>query len=43
MSLRVPVKDMWFAMKHLAGIEAVAALPGYEDAGDDTAAAVLEG
>ena len=43
MSLRVPVKDMWFAMKHLAGIEAVAALPSCEDAGDDTAAAVLEG
>jgi alkylation response protein AidB-like acyl-CoA dehydrogenase len=42
MSYRAPVKDMLFAMKHLAGIDAVAALPGYEDAGYDTAAAVLE-
>ena len=42
MSYRAPVKEMLFAMKHLAGIDAVAALPGYEDAGYDTAAAVLE-
>lgn len=42
MSYRAPVKDMLFLMKHLAGIDAVAALPGYEDAGFDTAAAVLE-
>ena len=42
MTYRAPVKDMLFVMKELAGIEAVAALPGFEDAGCDTAAAVLE-
>ena len=42
MSYRAPIKDMLFVMKELAGIDAVAALPGYEDAGYDTAAAVLE-
>ena len=42
MSYRAPVKDMLFVMKELAGIEAVAALPGFEDAGFDTATAVLE-
>jgi alkylation response protein AidB-like acyl-CoA dehydrogenase len=42
MSYRAPVKDMLFLMKELAGIEAVATLPGFEDAGYDTAAAVLE-
>jgi alkylation response protein AidB-like acyl-CoA dehydrogenase len=42
MSYRAPVKDMLFVMKALAGIEAVATLPGHEDHGLDTAAAVLE-
>ncbi|WP_088282937.1 acyl-CoA dehydrogenase [Ideonella sp. A 288] len=42
MSYRAPVQDMLFVMKELAGIDAVAALPGNEDAGYDTAAAVLE-
>ena len=42
MTYRAPVKDMLFVMKHLAGIDAVAQLPGCEDAGYDTAAAVLE-
>ena len=42
MTYRAPVKDMLFVMKELAGIDAVAQLPGYEDAGFDTAAAVLE-
>jgi alkylation response protein AidB-like acyl-CoA dehydrogenase len=42
MSYRAPVKDMLFVMKELAGIDAVAQLPGFEDAGYDTAAAVLE-
>jgi len=42
MSYRAPVRDMLFVMKELAGIEAVAALPGHEEAGLDTAAAVLE-
>ncbi|MBL8349562.1 MAG: acyl-CoA dehydrogenase [Burkholderiaceae bacterium] len=42
MTYLAPVKDMLFAMKELAGLEAVATLPGYEDAGLDTAAAVLD-
>ena len=42
MTYRAPVKDMLFVMKELAGIDAVAQLPGHEDAGYDTAAAVLE-
>jgi 3-(methylthio)propanoyl-CoA dehydrogenase len=42
MSYRAPIKDMLFVMKELAGIDAVAQLPGYEEAGYDTAAAVLE-
>ena len=42
MTYRAPVKDMLFVMRELAGIDAVAALPGFEDAGYDTAAAVLE-
>jgi alkylation response protein AidB-like acyl-CoA dehydrogenase len=42
MSYRAPVKDMLFAMTELAGLQAVARLPGFEDAGPDTAAAVLE-
>ena len=42
MTYRAPVKDMLFAMKALADIDAVAQLPGHEEAGYDTAAAVLE-
>ncbi len=42
MSYRAPVKDLLFAIKHLAGIDAVAQLPGYEEAGYDTAVAVIE-
>jgi alkylation response protein AidB-like acyl-CoA dehydrogenase len=42
MSYRAPLKDMLFAIKDLADIDAVAALPGFEDAGFDTAQAVLE-
>ncbi len=42
MTYRAPVPDMLFVMKELADIDAVAQLPGYEDAGLDTAAAVLE-
>jgi len=37
-----PVKDMLFCMKELAGLEEVAQLPGFEDAGLETAQAVLE-
>ncbi len=42
MTYRAPVKDMLFCMKELADLEAVAKLPGFEEAGLDTAAAVLE-
>ncbi|MBL8340864.1 MAG: acyl-CoA dehydrogenase [Rubrivivax sp.] len=42
MTYRAPVKDMLFVMKELAGIDAVAQLPGHEEAGYDTAAAVLD-
>ena len=42
MTYRAPVKDMLFVMKALADIDAVAQLPGHEEAGADTAAAVLE-
>ena len=42
MSYQAPVRDMLFVMKELAGIDAIAQFPGYEDAGLDTAAAVLE-
>ena len=42
MSYAAPVKDMLFVMEHLAGLQAVAALPGFEEAGLDTAQAVLE-
>jgi alkylation response protein AidB-like acyl-CoA dehydrogenase len=37
-----PVKDMLFCMKELAGLEHVAQLPGFEEAGLETAQAVLE-
>jgi len=42
MTYRAPVKDMLFCMQHLADLEAVARMPGFEEAGLDTAAAVLE-
>ncbi len=42
MSYRAPVKDMLFVMKALAGLDQVARLPGFEDAGYDTAEAVLQ-
>lgn len=42
MSYQAPVQDMLFAMRHIAGLDALAALPGFEDAGYDTAQAVLE-
>jgi len=37
-----PVKDMLFCMKELAGLEQIAQLPGFEEAGLETAQAVLE-
>ena len=42
MSYRAPLKDMLFCMKELAGLEAVSKLPAFEEAGLDTAQAVLE-
>ena len=42
MTYKAPIKDMLFAMKHIAHIDAVAQIPGFEDAGYDTAEAVLE-
>ncbi|RKJ99812.1 acyl-CoA dehydrogenase [Alicycliphilus denitrificans] len=42
MSYTAPVKDMLFAIEHLARIDQVAQIPGFEDAGLETAAAVLE-
>ena len=42
MSYTAPVKDMLFNMQHLAHIEQIAQIPGFEDAGFDTAQAVLE-
>ena len=42
MSYTAPLKDMLFDIKHLANIDQVAQIPGFEDAGFDTAQAVLE-
>ncbi len=42
MSYRAPVKDFLFALKELAGLEQLTQIPAFEDAGLDTAAAVLE-
>ncbi len=42
MSFRAPVKDQLFCMKELAGIDQIATIPGFEDAGFETAQAVLE-
>jgi len=42
MTYRAPVKDMLFVMKELAGIDELTRLPAFEDAGFDTAQAVLE-
>jgi alkylation response protein AidB-like acyl-CoA dehydrogenase len=42
MSYTAPLKDMLFNIKHLAQIDEIAKLPGFEEAGYDTAQAVLE-
>ena len=42
MSYTAPVKDMLFNMHHLAGLDEIAKIPGFEDAGMETAQAVLE-
>jgi len=43
MSYKAPVKDMLFAMEHLARIDQVAQIPGFEEAGLDTAEAPCTG
>ena len=42
MSYKAPLKDMLFGIQHLANIDQIAQIPGFEDAGFDTAQAVLE-
>ncbi|WBY01376.1 acyl-CoA dehydrogenase [Ramlibacter tataouinensis] len=42
MTYRAPLKDMLFDIRHLARIDEIARLPGFEEAGFDTAQAVLE-
>ncbi len=42
MSYIAPLKDMLFDIQHLANIEQIAQIPGFEEAGLDTAQAVLE-
>ena len=42
MSYKAPLKDMLFDIRHLAGIDEIAKLPGFEEAGFDTAQIVLE-
>ena len=42
MSYIAPVKDMLFNIEHLARIDQIAQIPGFEDAGLETAQAVLE-
>ena len=42
MSYKAPVKDMLFNIEHLARIGQIAQMPGFEDAGLETAQAVLE-
>ena len=42
MTYRAPIKEMLFVMEELAGLRNVAALPGFEDYGSETALAVLE-
>jgi alkylation response protein AidB-like acyl-CoA dehydrogenase len=42
MTYRAPVKDLMFCVQELAGLDKVAQIPGFEDAGVDTAQAVIE-
>ena len=42
MTYTAPIKDLLFNIKHLARIDEIAAFAGFEDAGLDTAQAVLE-
>ncbi len=42
MPYKAPVKDMLFDIRHLAGIDEIAKMPGFEEAGFETAQAVLQ-
>jgi alkylation response protein AidB-like acyl-CoA dehydrogenase len=42
LSYVAPVKDMLFNMQHLAALDEIAKMPGFEEAGLETAQAVLE-
>src|SRR5512133_4147391 len=42
MTYRAPLKDMLFDIRHLARIDEIARMPGFEEAGFETAQAVLE-
>ena len=42
MTYKAPLKDMLFNIRHIADIEQVAKIPGFADAGFETAQAVLE-
>src|SRR3954451_12794800 len=42
MTYKAPLDDMLFDIRHLAGIDEIAKMPGFEEAGFDTAQAVLE-
>ncbi len=42
MTYRAPLQDMLFNIRHLADIDSIAAMPGFEEAGFETAQAVLE-
>lgn len=42
MSYKAPLKDMLFDIEHLANIGQIAKIPGFEEAGFETAQAVLE-
>ena len=39
---KAPLKDMLFTVEHVANLAAVSQLPGYAEAGLDTARAILE-
>ena len=41
MSFTAPVKDLMFNIRHLANIDEIAKIPGFEDAGFETAQAVV--
>ena len=42
MTYTAPLADMRFALREVAGLQQISALPGYEHATDDTVDAVLE-